>query len=327
MSDHSAPTPTRLRRWLRFALKLGLILFAIVLVVEVALRVTGHFYMTRQLEAMAQRRESPGQPVTVIAMGESTTGGLWLPFEESYPKQLERRLREHYGRNDIEVLVPPHSGQNTSQMVHRFEGYLRDFRPALVIFMAGVNNGWSLAESNLGDFLPASRWQTYMFRLRRTTDDIKVVRLFRLATSGAGQARDKIKQDMEGAPMMTPWPPKPDLFSRGVGEEPFMKLWRSDVGTMIEQTKAAGVKAILMTYPNYDTPPIAEFEAMAAKHSLPLIENHKTFQPYLEQNRALEVFFEDIRHPNAAGYGIVVDNLMRTILEKDLLGPALAAKK
>lgn len=314
------------QRWRRRLLKTGLVLFVFLVMVEIALRITGHFYQARQLEAMAKRREDPNPPITVITMGESTTGGLWLPFEQSYPKQLEARLREHYGRNDIEVLVPPHSGQNTSQMVHRFDGYLHDFKPALVIFMVGVNNGWSLAESNLGDFLPANRWQTYMFRLRRVTDDIKVVRLLRLATSSAGEARERIQRDMEGAPMMTQWPPKPDRFLRGVGDEPFMKLYRSDVGRMIEMTQAAKVGAIMMTYPNYETPPLAEIEAMATKYSLPLIENHKSFQPYLDENRALEVFFDDIRHPNAAGYAIVVDNIMQLILEKDLLGKALAAK-
>ena len=36
------------------------------------------------------------------------------------------------------MLIPPHSGQNTSQMAHRFQQYLETSRPALVMVMAGV---------------------------------------------------------------------------------------------------------------------------------------------------------------------------------------------
>jgi lysophospholipase L1-like esterase len=311
--------PSWRRRWARRLAKFGLVVFLILLALEIVLRVVGHSYQSRQLEALARRREASWKPVTILTLGESTTGGLWLPFEQSYPKQLEQRLRERYGQNNLEVLVPPHSGQNTSQMVHRFAGYLRDFEPALVIFMCGVNNTWSLAESNLGDFLPKGDPRTYLFKLRRITDDIKVVRMFRLASSSTGEAWNRMQQDMEGAPMMTQWPPKPDLFTRGVGEQPFVELWRSDLGRMIEQSQAAGVPVILMTYPNYDTPTVPEFEGMAAKYSVPLIRNHESFAPYLQNGRALEVFFDDLRHPNAAGYGIVVDNLMRLIDEQKML--------
>ncbi|NJL26505.1 MAG: hypothetical protein HC897_00845 [Thermoanaerobaculia bacterium] len=322
----SLPAPARPKRRRRLLTRLALILFGLLLCTELALRIAGHFYQKRQLEALEQARSENAKRLIILAMGESTTGGLWLPFEDSYPKQLERKLREYYGRQRIKVIVPPHIGQNTSHMVHRFAGYLRDFQPALVIIMAGVNNTWSLAESNLGDFLPPGHWQTHLFRLRRWSDDVKVMRLARLLASGTGEAWRRMGRDLEGAPMMTQWPPKPDLLVKGVGPEPFLQLWRSDVGRMIEQAQAAGTKVILMTYPNYDDPPLAEIEAMAAKWSVPLVENHKSFAPFLEENRAQEVFFDDLRHPNARGYGIVADNVLRCILENELLADKIRVK-
>lgn len=328
MSRHPpSPPASRGKRLLRRSAKLFLIVLGVLLVLEIALRITGHFYQSRQVEDQRKDRRNSTKWVTVLALGESTTLGLWLPFEESYPKQLERRLREHYQRRRIQVVVPPHAGQNTSQMVHRFADYLESFQPSLVILMAGVNNTWSLAESNLGDHLPPGHWQTALFRLRRWSDDVKVVRLGRLLSSGTRQLWRRMGQDLEGKPLMTEWPPKPDLLVRGVGPEPFLKLWRADVGQMIEQAQAAGVKVILMTYPNYDTPPVSEFEAMAAKWSLPLVENHKSFAPLIEQGRAGEVFFEDLRHPNARGYGIVADNVLRCIVERGLLADKIRVKK
>src|SRR5262249_18432542 len=59
----------------------------------------------------------PGS-INIVCLGESTTAGLWIRFEDSYPKQLERVLREFYRTNAINVIVPPHIGQNTSQMAN-----------------------------------------------------------------------------------------------------------------------------------------------------------------------------------------------------------------
>lgn len=93
------------------------------------------------------------------------------------------------------------------------------------------------------------------------------------------------------------------------------------------QGQTAGTKVISMTYPNYDSPSITEIEAMAAKGSVPRVENHKPFAPFLEQNRAREVFFDDLRHPNAQGYGIVADNVLRCIVENGLLADKIRFKK
>jgi lysophospholipase L1-like esterase len=198
------------------------------------------------------------------------------------------------------------------------------FEPSLVILMAGVNNTWSLAESNLGAFLPPGRWQTHVFRLRRWSDDVKVVRLVRLLALGGGEAWRRLGRDLEGEPTLARWPPEPDPLVAGIGEQAFLRLWRSDVGGMIRQAKAAGADVILMTYPNYEMPPIAEFAAMAATWSLPLVENHESFAPLIARGRAREFLFDDLGHPNARGYAIVADNALRCIVETRIIEDELS---
>ncbi len=308
------PRTRRLARWLVKAALLGCVCLVLL---EILLRVAGYYYKSRFWEARG--RHPAAERATVLALGESTTAGMWLPVEESYPKQLQARLREHYGTPRIRVVIPPHIGQNTSQMLARFPQYLETFEPDVVVIMAGVNNTWSLAESNLGEFMPPGDWRTRLFRWRRWLDDVKVFRLGRLLITGAGETRRSLEDDLAGKPRMATWPPEDDPLVRNIGREPFLRLWRSDVGQMIQQAEASGAAVLLMTYPNYDTPPVSEFVDLAKTHSLLLVENHRPFAEIIDQGRAAEFFFEDLRHPNAKGYAIIADNVFRSLLANELL--------
>jgi lysophospholipase L1-like esterase len=326
MPGSSVEMKARRTRRYQILAAIALSLFGLFLVLEVFLRVAGFFYQARFWEDAGLSHGVAEGGVTILTMGESTTGGLWLKDrKDSYPLQLQRLLRAHYQTDRVRVLNPPHTGQNTSQMVARFDEYLAAFRPAVVIIMAGVNNGWSLAESNLGEFMPGGSWRTHVFRIRRWADDIKTLRLIRLAISGTGEMWRSMQLDLSGGPRYTQWPPPNNPLVEGIGSEPFVQLWRSDVGQMIEKTQAAGAGLVLMTYPNYDVPVLSEFEAMAASWSVPLVENHKSFETLEEQGHLDEYFFDDMRHPNAKGYAIVAENAFRAVLATGVLDGKLSA--
>jgi len=314
----------RPRGCLRWLARAVLIVVGCLVLAEIGLRIVGHRYQSRFWEESAALHGGADR-VTILALGESTTAGLWLPGKDSYPKQLERMLRRHYGTDRVEVLIPPHIGQNTSQMVHRYPRYLQTFEPAVVILMAGVNNSWSLAESNLGEFMPQGNWRTWAFRFRRWADGVKVFRLARLLAADSRERWRAMQSDLAGQPHFTSWPPPNDPLVRDIGMEPFLELWRSDVGWMIDEARAAGAAVILMTYPNYETPPVTELVAMSRARSVPLVENHASFLPILEEGRAADFFFEDMRHPNASGYAIVAENAFRAVLESGVLDERLGA--
>jgi lysophospholipase L1-like esterase len=308
--------PAKSRRIGRGLLLLAVSLVLVVVGAEVVLRVLGHQYQQRHWQRVTAEHAASRARATVLALGESTTAGLWLPFEQSYPKQLEARLRAHYGSDRISVVVPPHLGQNTSQMVARMPFYLSTFRPDVVVIMAGVNNAWSLVESDLPRFLPESDWRTPLFRWRRWLDDVKVLRLASLVWSASRERLSRFGHELGGAPRFTEWPPKAGLLGAvDSNGEPILQLWRHDVGTMIDLAHRAGATVILMTYPNYDTPPLAEFRAMARAKGVRLVDNHHAFRPLVTPDVISTYFLADYRHPSAKGYAIVAEHALQAIVE------------
>ena len=81
-------------------LKKFIFLIIIVLVMlcffEMALRFTGDWYLKRlYIHRYPDHRPSPGK-INVICLGESSTAGLWVQPQDSYPGQLEAMLRRKY---------------------------------------------------------------------------------------------------------------------------------------------------------------------------------------------------------------------------------------
>jgi lysophospholipase L1-like esterase len=303
----------RLVRRAAFALLAVGILFGLL---EAGLRIAGHYVQARYWRDIAARVQP--NSVNLLAIGESTTIGIWVEKDESYPRQLERKLREHYGTNAINVIIPPHIGQNTSQVLHRFDGYLSTFKPAVVIVMAGVNNTWSLDESNLGRFLPA--WAVRL-RARMLLDKSRVLKLIRLllhASEVKGQdVRRTIFAEMRGRPRYTSWPPPRD-FRDAFEPEVFRELWRHDVGQMLRASKAAGARPILMSYPTWRLPSYADLETMAMEENVSLVRNDLSFKPLVDDGTAKDVLFPD-GHPNARGYAIIAANVFKVLVKEHVL--------
>jgi lysophospholipase L1-like esterase len=304
------------RRFVRraaFALLTVGILFGLL---ETGLRVAGHYVQARYWRDIAARVQP--NAVNVLAIGESTTIGIWVEKDESYPRQLEKKLREHYGTDAINVIIPPHIGQNTSQVLHRFDKYLSTFKPAAVIIMAGVNNTWSLDESNLARFLPA---RAVRLRARMLLDKSRALKLIRLLVYASevkamGLGRS-ISAEMSGKPRYTSWPPPRD-FRDALEPEVFRELWRHDVGQMLRASKAAGARPILMSYPTWRLPSYADLETMAMEEKVSLVRNDLSFKPLVDDGTAKEVLFPD-GHPNARGYAIIAANVFKVLVKEHVL--------
>lgn len=149
-----------LMRVIQITVRIFLIILLSLFCAEIALRVTGDLYLRKlYVHKYAYLKPSP-ENIVVLCLGESTTAGLWVDWQDSYPAQLKAMLQKEYPSKKIYVIVPPHVGQNTSQVSNRIKHYINLYQPHLIILMVGVNNRYSLAESHVGQFIRLDRIDT-----------------------------------------------------------------------------------------------------------------------------------------------------------------------
>jgi len=157
--------------YLKKTLYWAVVVLIIVGIVEIGLHITGDMYVRQKFSTVQRAIESSGlktahtnnntasgkagqeEPTNIIALGESSTAGLWVDQPQSYPAQLEMMLQERYPEKNIRVFVPLHVGQNTSQVANRIEQHIATYDPKLIILMVGYNNEWSLSESHITRFV------------------------------------------------------------------------------------------------------------------------------------------------------------------------------
>ena len=300
----------------------------LVVIVEICLRLVGFWYLTNFYRELGAALRIPGS-INIVCLGESTTAGLWIRFEDSYPKQLERALREFYRTNAINVIVPPHIGQNTSQMANRIHHYLERYRPRLLIVMAGANNEWSLAESNITMFIDKRTLGISALKIRLIVllDSLRTFKVLRHGYDAlaAWASRDHDAQNWESVwahPEYTRFPPDASVwkFARD-HPAPFVDLWRHDVRVIIRTAKANDVKVILMTYPlnpTYLRQP-TEWSRIAREEDVPLLRNDVIFRDLAQQGTLDQYLKEDHWHPNERGYTLVTGNVFDFIIRHDTL--------
>ena len=87
------------------------------------------------------RRLANGAPLTVVAIGSSSTAGAGASSAAaSYPSQLAADLRERFPGHDITVLNRGVNGEETENMMARFAKDVVAEKPQLVIWQVGTNS-------------------------------------------------------------------------------------------------------------------------------------------------------------------------------------------
>jgi lysophospholipase L1-like esterase len=87
------------------------------------------------------RRIASGAPLTVVAIGSSSTAGAGASsIDANYPSQLAIDLREQFPGHDITVLNRGINGEETENMMARFAADVIAAHPTLVIWQVGTNS-------------------------------------------------------------------------------------------------------------------------------------------------------------------------------------------
>lgn len=263
----------------------------------------------------------------VLSIGESTTAGLWVDYEDSYPKQLKKLLKQKYPEKNIDVAIPFHMGQNTGQVSNRIQQHIERYEPALIILMIGYNNEWSLAESHIMKFVKDS--DSFKIKSFVFFDQFRIFRVIRylFLRITLHENSDYIKRLEEqkyifGGPELTRFPPEEGVYSFALDhQEEFVKLWKYDTEIIIQAAKQRNIPIILMTYhinPSYLS--INDFKEIASKEDIYLVRNDLTFYNlYLNKTISDYISSIDNWHPNEKGYRIIAKNAYDAIVENKLL--------
>jgi len=76
----------------------------------------------------------------VVAIGGSTTFGVYLPWQQSYPYYLQQVLRERLGTDAVEVINAGMTGSTTAESLHRLFTQILPIEPDMVIIYHGYND-------------------------------------------------------------------------------------------------------------------------------------------------------------------------------------------
>lgn len=80
------------------------------------------------------------QPITIVAVGSSSTAGVGATAtDKNYPSQLEKLLKARFPGIEVRVINRGVSGSVSREMIARFENDVQKVRPDLVLWQVGTN--------------------------------------------------------------------------------------------------------------------------------------------------------------------------------------------
>lgn len=109
----------------------------IIIVVILAILLLGYFVLKEDKKEVNLKQSNQGAEYTIVAFGDSLTAGYGLPLSESYPYQLEERLKNE--GLDVKVINAGVSGETTKGNNER-AAFIKDQNPDMVILGIGGND-------------------------------------------------------------------------------------------------------------------------------------------------------------------------------------------
>lgn len=86
------------------------------------------------------RKLAAGTPITIVAIGSSSTAGAGASSpDRSYPSRLQVELSQHFPRQQFKVINRGVNGEETKDMLRRFDTGVVAEKPDLVLWQLGTN--------------------------------------------------------------------------------------------------------------------------------------------------------------------------------------------
>ncbi len=313
------PVPAQIDPWLGDGLKAGVagkVLYPAF--GDVPDRMVRYEISTQRLRDRIYELPRPPGVLRIACLGDSDTYGTGLDVEETWPKQLETKLRERHPSLAIEVLNAGVYAHNTSQMVAWYRTVVAEFEPQIVILMGNVNDASGrnmTARENTTS--SAAQWNNRLGLTSGLWDEADMVeatapirrtmflrRHSRLADFAAHRLHKILMGRHMGWSYNTDWDPSNDGV-RMVGEA---------LDELVRLSERDGFRCLAAQYPhlvslneNYPFRAVAEtFERLCTERGLDFVD----LLPALagQEAKQLHVHPHD-RHPNRIAGDLVTEAL------------------
>jgi len=276
----------------------------------------------------------------VLCLGDSNTFGIYLPEEESYPSQLEKRGNE-IRSSRIDVVNLGYPGTNSSRVLANYRKAVETFRPDVVLLMVGVNDAWTKSieaateEGGRGSiwsfFAAHSRlYRVYLIYETGRYDPAKLT----VAKSTFDPRSSRHREEVVAAGGLPDWLEKNSLSMEDLeiddaiayGDTRFSVGWQakqggtpgketmrtisSNLAEIFALANQSQIALFAMTYPSADgfycfTNDV--IRATARSEEIPLIDLEKAFTVRCRGKQPCrDLFFED-HHPTGEGYAVIAE--------------------
>ncbi|MBU4502147.1 MAG: hypothetical protein KKA79_06120 [Nanoarchaeota archaeon] len=231
----------------------------------------------------------------ILFLGESTTQGHTLEMKNAYPAQVENILQLHYPNKKIKSYNKGINAIETTAILRNLNRNVANYRPHLVILMAGRNDNF--IEDNRQSDLKIILSKSKIYRLIISIKDIPKVVI-----------SDIRKDDGDFRYVHQPYHYKPvNLVSEGI----------SNFNNIIDIVHTYGSKIWLTGYFQPDARENVNplLEQIASENNITYIDDY----PKVDFKINSSLFMEDGWHPNKEGHRIIAEKIAETIINKKIV--------
>lgn len=259
----------------------------------------------------------------IFALGESSTFGLGLSEENTWPALLEKKLREAWGTDAVDVINAGNPGHNSLQIYLQFFFKVWRWRPNVVILYLGKNDAvmpsvhsptrleqdpWKLMSYSKLDYVcRMNEGKSWYFRT--LLSDFLRERL--------AQWRARLAREDSPEPCLDETAEDVPEFVRRNGQDFLMK----HVGAIADGCRRLNATLVLVTFAHvlagWDGRAVDYYNQLlrdfAAREGWPLVD----FARLVAQQLDPASFFWDDHHPNEKGAALLADALFETLCALD----------
>ncbi len=268
--------------------------------------------------------KTPGR-LRVATLGDSSTFGMGVRYDESYSGQLPAALAAH--GIDAEVLCGGVIGFTIRQGLERYDELIRPYDPDVVVCAFGAVNEHLPAVGGLPDEEKIGVNEAYRSEAarfyRRMRKQVRALHLFawvgdRLQAESEEQRVARLREEK-----------RLHELNKRVGEADWegqrrvsLDEFTANLERLRQRVEADGATLVVVSMPRHpdcerDAPVLPLYNAavrdFAGEHDVPLLSARGLIRKQLAQGATWEELFVDFYHPSPRGHALLADKLANVI--------------